>query len=124
MRPRCRLRNNATAPGSWQYGTCEQYGGRNERDDQENRPNHHGSDQHRRRNRDGYETATSPTVGDEHTVPISLPLITSVTLDGHVCTLLPARARLLFSIAQRSSSCFGSVVTRSTVVPAARREDG
>ena len=73
-------------PGSAQYGTCEQYGGRNERDDHESRRNDHGSDQRRRRKRYGYESATSSTVGDEHTVPIR--------------TLLPARARLLFSIAQ------------------------
>ena len=72
MRPRCRLRNNAMPPGSGQYGTYEQYGGRNERDNKENRPNHHGSDQHRRRNRYGCESATSSTVGDEHTVPSAL----------------------------------------------------
>jgi hypothetical protein len=70
MRPRCRLRNTATRPGSAQYGTREQYGGRNERHDKEHRRNHDASDQHRRGKRDGCEGATSPTVGDEHTVPI------------------------------------------------------
>ena len=70
MRPRCLLGNNAMPPGPGQYGTCEQYGGRNERDDKENRCNHHSRDQHRRRKRYGCESATSSTVGDEHTVPI------------------------------------------------------
>ena len=94
MRPRCRLRNAAMPPGSGQYGTCEQYGRRNERDDKESRRNHHASNQHRRRNRYGCESATSSTVGDEHTVPIT--------------TVLPAAARLLFSIAQPRSREGGS----------------